>query len=105
MMRCAFQDHPKALNLTKTIPLDRQFEEWSEAEPSDPEVRSLFRLSHRALKWGDLLNRLRVVILAEAGSGKTEELKDRCTRQVEAGEFAFYATVQDTAHDGLSGAL
>jgi hypothetical protein len=90
--------------LTKSIPLDRQFEEWSEAQPSDPEIRSLFR-PDRALTWGDLLKKPRVVILAEAGSGKTEELKDQCKRQKEAGEFAFYATVQDAGRDGLPEAL
>jgi hypothetical protein len=95
----------KAYNLTKTIRLDRQFEEWSEEEPSDPEIRSLFRHSDRALTWGDLLKKPRVVVLAEAGSGKTEELKDQCELQKEAGEFAFYATVQDTGRDGLSEAL
>jgi hypothetical protein len=46
-----------------------------------------------------------VVILAEAGGGKTEELRDQCWRQKDAGEFAFYATVQDAARDGLSEAL
>jgi hypothetical protein len=47
----------------------------------------------------------RVVILAEAGRGKTEEMKDRAHRQTKAGEFAIYATVQDVGHRGLSGAL
>jgi len=91
--------------LLKAIPLDRQFEEWSEKEPLDPELRSFFGLADHALKWSDLLDKPRVVILAEAGSGKSEELKDRCGRQVEAGQFAFYATVQDSAHHGLSDAL
>jgi hypothetical protein len=96
---------PRVHNLTETIALDRQFEEWSEEAPSDPEVRTLYRFSDRALTWANLLKKARVVILAEAGSGKTEELKNICARQSQAGEFAFYATVQDTARHGLSEAL
>lgn len=57
------------------------------------------------LGWPDLLAKRRVVILAEAGSGKTEELTEQARLQTAAGKFAFYATVQDVGRDGLEGAL
>jgi len=58
------------------IPLDRRFVEWSDGEPSDPDFQSLFQFGDDALEdWNDLLRRRRVVVLAEAGSGKTEEMK------------------------------
>ncbi len=91
--------------MTETIPLNRQFKEWSKEDPSDPELLSLFGHTDRGLAWDDLLTRSRVVILAEAGSGKSEELSDRSGRQRQAGKFAFYATVHDVAQDGLADAL
>jgi hypothetical protein len=100
--------HPiitRAASLTATIPLDRQFKDWSEEDPSDPELPSLFGYSDHGLTWHDLLAKSRVVILAEAGSGKSEELNDRSARQRQAGEFAFCATVHDVALDGLIDAL
>lgn len=90
--------------MVNTILLDRQFAEWSETESSDPELR--FRFSTYGVKtWDDLLRKPRVVILAEAGSGKSEELNAQAARKAEAGEFSFYATVQDVGRKGVSGAL
>ncbi len=57
------------------------------------------------LGWDELLAIRRVVILAEAGSGKTEELRERARLLLAAGKFAFYATVQDVGRDGLESAL
>jgi len=57
------------------------------------------------LGWPELLPKHRVVILAEAGSGKTEELMEQTRLQTAAGKFAFYATVQDVGRDGLESAL
>jgi hypothetical protein len=91
--------------LPRTIPLDRRFEEWRNGELSDPELRSRFRLSRGSETWNDVLAKPRVVILAEAGSGKTEEMKEQARLQSEAGAFAFYATVQDVGHRGLPEAL
>jgi hypothetical protein len=89
------------------IQLNRQFIEWHETEVgelSDPEVLIRFGI-HRGTSWDDLLKRRRVVILAEAGSGKTAELKSQAQRLASDGEFAFYATVQDVARDGLEAAI
>ena len=47
-----------------------------------------FSGSAGSLGWEELLAKRRVVVLAEAGSGKTEELKNICARQSQAGEFA-----------------
>ncbi len=90
--------------MTKTIALNRQFQEWSDKEKTDPELRWAFRIGH-AQTWDDLLRERRVVLLAEAGSGKTEEMKERARILSASGEFAVYATVQDVGHRGLAGAL
>jgi hypothetical protein len=86
------------------IQLNRRFLEWQDGELSDPDVISMFGLSD-GLSWDDLLGKRRAVLLAEAGSGKTEEMKAQARRQAEAGRFAFYATVQDVGREGLERAL
>ncbi|MBB2984621.1 hypothetical protein [Paraburkholderia tropica] len=90
-----------------TIPLNRQFYEWK--ENTDWLVRSSYRaaagLSNGLLDWPELIAKRRVVVLAEAGSGKTEELAEQARRQTAAGRFAVYATVQDVGRDGLVKAL
>lgn len=90
-----------------TVSLDRRFYEWR--EDADGLAHSRYRaaagLSEGMLGWPDLIAKRRVVILAEAGSGKTEELKEQARLQTAAGKFAFYATVQDVGRDGLENAL
>jgi hypothetical protein len=94
--------------LPPPIPLDRRFFEWEEKEHdalSDPDLLSRFGISDGAKSWDDLLKRRRVVILAEAGSGKTEEMKEQARRLNADDKTAFYATVQDVGHLGLANAL
>lgn len=62
-------------------------------------------MSDGMLGWPELLAKRRVVVLAEAGSGKTEELLEQARLQTAAGKFAFYATVQDVGRDGLEHVL
>jgi hypothetical protein len=81
--------------LPNVISLDRRFAEWSENEASDPELRMRWGFEHQSLSWEDLLTKQRIVILAEAGSGKSEELKLQTANKNAANEFAFYATVKD----------
>jgi hypothetical protein len=89
-----------------TIELDRRFIEYAEDDGSDPELRFYLRSEIAGqLDWAALLRRRRVVILAEAGSGKTEEIRHQTRCRSEAGCFAFYATVEDVGCEGLEGAL
>jgi hypothetical protein len=87
-----------------TIALNRQFSEWHEGGISDPDLVSRWR-SDNFLSWESISARRRVVILAEAGSGKTVEMREQARRLTEAGQFAFYATVEDVGRDGLDSAL
>ena len=56
------------------VPLVRRFIIWSDEDSGDPEFMSYLLASSEALTWDDLLEKHRVVILAEAGSGTTTEL-------------------------------
>jgi hypothetical protein len=87
------------------IELNREFFEWSEGQRSDPESRFWLRSAYDALIWEQLLAKRRVVILAEAGSGKTEEMQAQARALTQAGRFAFYATVEDVGLAGLEEAL
>jgi len=91
--------------LMATIPLDRRFNEWCEDANEVQARRRKAHLSHERLAWSDLLAKRRVVILAEAGSGKTAELIAQAKLQTAAGKIAFYATVQDVGREGLERAL
>lgn len=86
------------------IDLKRQFTPWTEKDGKSIDAYFAARHSFFTKDWQHILEEFRVVILAEAGSGKTEELKAR-TRSLQAeGKTAFYATVQDVARDGLDSA-
>jgi hypothetical protein len=84
-----------------TVPLDRRFVEWNDRDTSDPDLRAGFYGDDRTLNWDALLKRRRVVLLAEAGSGKTEELQARAGKLSENCKFAFYARIQDVGRRGI----
>jgi hypothetical protein len=87
-----------------TIALERRFIEWREGDGTDPETLVRFK-SADLPGWDAVCARRRVVLLAEAGSGKTEEMKEQARQRVAAGQFAFYSTVEDVGTDGLEGSL
>lgn len=87
-----------------TIDLDRRFVEWNDEEKAvDPDVMAEYGFGQ--LTWQQLGERRRVVVLAEAGSGKTEELKAEARRHTAAGQFAIYAKLQDVGRNGLQRSL
>jgi hypothetical protein len=75
------------------VPLNRRFVEWNEKEPTDPEFRQAMGLGEGGVGWDELLEKRRVVILAEAGSGKSKEMAERARLTAAGGRFAFHATV------------
>jgi hypothetical protein len=88
------------------VELDRQFVEVAEDKETDPELAAQFgRLTGETLSWNELLAGRRVVLLAEAGSGKTTEMTARARKQAEAQQHSFYASVEDVGRMGLSQSL
>ena len=89
------------------IQLNRQFVEWGDKDPAEAEAETRFLMGrlNGSLDWPSLLKKHRVVILAEAGSGKSNELTAQAKLQSNAGNYAFCTTVQDVARDGLPGCL
>jgi|SRR5579872_3380827 len=88
-----------------TIPLDRRFFEWRDDGVSDPDLLARWGRSKDLMPWDAVLAHRRVVLLAEAGSGKTEEMREQARLRTASGQSAVYATVEDVARDGLDGAL
>lgn len=88
-----------------TIALNRRFIRWDSEDASAVDMHVMFGSDRSSYDWSQVLEHHRVVILAEAGSGKTEELRARAHLLTESQEFAFYATVQDVGRDGLDLAL
>ncbi len=84
----------------KFIPLDRTFHELAVSQAGGDEAE-LHRLLGRekALRWPDLLAEARVVLLSEAGSGKTAEIR-YITRQLRVdGKPAFFLRIEHVTQD------
>lgn len=55
--------------------------------------------------WSDLLAKRRVVILGEAGSGKSTEFERQQAAVGSEGKFSFLVTVRDVVDASLEGAM
>ncbi|MDG2532571.1 hypothetical protein P6144_02835 [Sphingomonas sp. HITSZ_GF] len=85
------------------IDLNREF---SVASANDERAHPrLFGFERGSLVWADLLEKPRAVVLAEAGSGKSEEFDHRRAVLSDAGQFAFGASVSNVARLGLAASL
>ena len=87
------------------IKLNRQFCVWHDDKASHEDFQLFAKSFHGDAGWLELLKYQRVVLLAEAGSGKSRELAEQAKALETAGEFAFHATVQNVAKVGLLDAL
>jgi hypothetical protein len=88
------------------VDLNRRFVEINEKEELDPDTyQSLAGLKSFGFLWEDLLKKSRVVILAEAGMGKTEELKAQTRKLRKDGKYAFFCRIEDLAEEGLVNSL
>lgn len=102
MKPLCFFDEANLSSMTKEkyIPLDRQFSIISEDQEDLENNESLFSLGHSTLKiWADLEGEYRCVILAEAGAGKTEELRNRAKALSEQGRPSFFIRIEDIEQD------
>jgi len=79
------------------IELGRTFRELLLKEQDD-DARSLFP-GHATLTLPELLDDLRVVILSEGGTGKTEEIREAALRLRSEGKPAFFLRLEHVAND------
>jgi hypothetical protein len=85
-----------SLQMTKHIELDRTFWPVEADQENDPEsIRAMLAFGlGKQLSWEDLLGKDRVVILAEPGTGKTEEFRAITRRLRMASKPAFFCRIE-----------
>ncbi len=89
--------------ISNFIDLDRRFRELNDEEREEPNMLAAFH-SEDMLggdRWEQLLQSQRVVILAEAGAGKTREMEAQTARLKEVGEAAFFVPIEELDKLGL----
>lgn len=92
--------------MTDPVPLDRQFVRWDGEAAVDVDLARYLESYSGNYDWEALLARRRVVILAEAGSGKSTELAEQAKRMGADGRTAFITTLQKVGQrSGLKSAL
>jgi hypothetical protein len=82
------------------IELNRQFTPVPNSNEAAEENQILADWGHlKSKSWDDLEQEFRCVILAEAGAGKTEELKQRADYLKQQGKPAFFIRIEDIETD------
>jgi hypothetical protein len=83
------------------VDLSRRFRDLTTDELEAPEVLAWMNESSflRGLSWSDLLAHPRVVLLAEAGSGKTVEMREQAAALRARGKPAFFLALESLARE------
>lgn len=82
------------------IPLDRTFRELEFESNADDDTEMTQFWDHRnAFHWSDLLTEHRVILLSEAGSGKTAEIRNIVRTLREQGKPAFFLRIENIQHN------
>ncbi len=87
--------------------IERTFKDIPDGKINDSDQQSLLVSLDwtRGLKWDDLLQSKRVLIISEAGAGKTFECRTQAKRLWEAGEPAFFIELATLATEELRSLL
>ena len=88
------------------VELNRSFAPIEKDKELNPDIARFW--GHKLsgwLNWAQLLEYRRVVLLAEAASGKTWEFQNRAQALREQGQAAFFVTIEDLADDSFVAAL
>ena len=89
------------------VDLSRRFRDLTDAELEEPEL--LVSLSeHEFLSvtgWPELLRHPRVLLLAEAGSGKTTEMREQAKCLTAQSRYAFFVALESLDRDNLTDLL
>ena len=84
--------------MSRPVPLIRRFTAISRPyQDHDVELERIWSVLDRGERrdWGSLREEYRAVILADAGAGKTYELRAEAARLAERGEAAFFIRIED----------
>jgi len=82
------------------IDLDRKFNPIPKLDNDDRDSSDLYSLgTSKGIDWDELLLLSRVVLLAEAGSGKTAEIENRSRKLSDNGNYSFFLRLEDLNHN------
>lgn len=89
------------------IELNRKFWAINDKEEVDPDSLRYQYLWSRDSQpgWSELLQMPRVVVLAEAGTGKSEEFKETAHRLRSEGKAAFFCAIEELVAEGIERAF
>jgi hypothetical protein len=81
---------------TRYVPIERTFLPFQASKEMDLEVEVYFSWHEltSGISWSELLKSRLVVVLGEAGSGKTQEFRHQAERLNAAGHTAFFLRVE-----------
>ena len=86
--------------LDEFIQLDRTFHELALENGAGGDVDLTRHLGERdALRWPNLLSEFRVILLSEAGSGKTAEIRNIARALRQEGKPAFFVRIEHVCYD------
>ena len=93
--------------MTDFVDLQRRFHELTDSELEDTESLLLWSGSEFGpdIGWSELLEYTRVILLAEAGSGKTVEMQHQANRLAGEGRFAFFIPMESLGKGQVTDAL
>lgn len=87
------------MDLDNHIELNRTFIELDTENISEQTQEYEGQIRHGQATWGDVLKQPRVVLLAEAGAGKTQELRIQSRKLNETGGTAFFLRLEQLSDD------
>jgi hypothetical protein len=88
------------------VELDRDFVQIGKDQEATLDVGRLWgRKAGGWLAWPEILKHQRVVLLAEASSGKSEEFRNQTNKLLAAGQPAFFVRIEELADQGFEAAL
>ena len=97
---------PFVVDLMHFVELNRSFARLEKDKAPNLELGSVW--GHKLgewLAWSDLITRQRVILLAEASSGKSEEFKNQSEKLVASGCASFVIRIEEIADLGFESAL
>lgn len=93
--------------MTGFIDLQRRFHELSDSDLEDTESLLIWSGSGYGpdIGWSELLQYARVILLAEAGAGKTAEMQEQANRLAREGRFAFFVPLESLDREPIAEVL
>lgn len=100
-------DKRRRIRMSPFVDLSRRFRDLTQAELEEPDFLASLNESEYLppADWPELLRHPRVLLLAEAGSGKTAEMREQAKRLRTEKKYAFFVALESLDRDNLTDLL